>query len=71
MSGLDALGLAEGSRVRLRSEVGRFEGVVRLSAVKPRSLQVFFPEGNVLIPRRYDPVSGEPDYNVHVLVDPL
>ena len=66
-----ALGLGEGSRVRLRSEVGRLDGTVRLSAVKPRSLQVFWPEGNVLIPRRYDPVSGEPDYGACVLVEPL
>ncbi len=66
-----ALGLRAGARVRLRSETGSFEGRIRLAEVKPRSLQVHWPEGNVLIPRRYDPVSGEPDYNAYVEVEPL
>jgi molybdopterin-dependent oxidoreductase alpha subunit len=67
----DALGLADGARVRLRSETGHYEGRVKRAPVKPRSLQVHWPEGNVLIPRRYDPVSGEPDYNAFVSVEPL
>ena len=62
------LGLEEGTPVELRSETGRLRGRVRLAPVKPRTLQVFWPEGNVLIPRRYDPVSGEPDYNAYVEV---
>ena len=41
---------------------------MRISKVKARTLQVFWPEGNVLIPRRYDPDSGEPDYNAFVEV---
>lgn len=65
------LALTEGQRVRLRSETGSYEGHVRISPVKARSLQVHWPEGNVLIPRRYDPVSGEPDYNAYVRVEPL
>jgi hypothetical protein len=35
-------------------------------------LQVHWPEGNVLIPyKRFDPDSGEPDYNAVVEVIPL
>jgi anaerobic selenocysteine-containing dehydrogenase len=64
----DALGLEQGARVELRSETGRLRGRVRIAPVKPRTLQVYWPEGNVLIPRRYDPVSGEPDYNAYVEV---
>jgi molybdopterin-dependent oxidoreductase alpha subunit len=63
-----ALGLGDGAPVELRSETGTFRGRVRLSDVKARTLQVFWPEGNVLIPRRYDPDSGEPDYNAFVEV---
>ena len=63
-----ALGLAEGAAVELRSETGAFRGRVRISKLKARTLQVFWPEGNVLIPRRYDPDSGEPDYNAFVEV---
>jgi molybdopterin-dependent oxidoreductase alpha subunit len=72
VSAIDAgrLGLADGARVRLRSEVGEYVGRVRIAPVKPRTLQVHWPEANVLVPRRYDPVSGEPDYNAFVDVAP-
>jgi predicted molibdopterin-dependent oxidoreductase YjgC len=66
-----ALGLAAGARIRLSSDTGHYEGRVRLAAVKPRSLQAHWPEANVLIGRRYDPVSGEPDYNAYVRVEAL
>ena len=62
------LGLATGDVVELRSETGTFRGKIWIAPVKPRTLQVFWPEGNGLIPRRYDPDSGEPDYNAYVQV---
>lgn len=31
--------------------------------------RVYWPEGNVLIPRRVDPISGEPDYNAWVKIE--
>jgi hypothetical protein len=37
--------------------------------MKESHLQSYWPETNVLIPRRFDPVSGEPDYNVIVSVE--
>lgn len=64
----ELLGLREGDRVLLRSETGRLEGIVRFGELPPRTLQAYWPEANVLIPRRYDPVSGEPDYNACVEV---
>ncbi len=39
--------------------------------MKPRHLQAYWPEVNVLIPRRFDPVSGEPDYNAFVKAEPI
>ena len=40
--------------------------------IRPGNLQVHWPEGNVLIPyRRFDPDSGEPDYNAVVEAIPL
>jgi molybdopterin-dependent oxidoreductase alpha subunit len=61
------LGLDPGDRVRLRSEAGTFEGRVRVAPIRPRNLQVHWPEGNALLPGgRYDPRSGEPDYNTWV-----
>jgi len=65
-----ALGLAEGAAIVLRSETGDWSGVVRLAPMKERHLQAYWPETNVLISRRFDPVSGEPDYNVVVTVEP-
>jgi anaerobic selenocysteine-containing dehydrogenase len=65
------LGVAEGDTVRLRSEVGEWVGRVRLAPMKERHVQTYWPETNVLITRRFDPVSGEPDYNVFVTVEPV
>lgn len=65
-----ALGVREGSPVRIRSDTGSLQARVRIARVKPRTLQVHWPEGNVLISRRYDPLSGEPDYNAYVEVLP-
>jgi molybdopterin-dependent oxidoreductase alpha subunit len=71
MSAEDAsrLGLRDGDSVRLRSSLGEMAARVRLAAVKPGTLQTYWPEANVLISRRYDPVSAEPDYNAIVWVD--
>ncbi|MBI4278369.1 MAG: FdhF/YdeP family oxidoreductase [Armatimonadetes bacterium] len=67
-----ALGLREGDPVLLRSEVGEFRGRVRVGPIKPRNLQVHWPEGNVLIRRGVcDPVCGIPDYNAVVEIVPL
>jgi molybdopterin-dependent oxidoreductase alpha subunit len=63
------LGLREGQRVRLRSDVGEMEAHVRTAPILARNLQVHWPEGNVLIRRgRVDPRCGEPDYNAVVEV---
>ena len=39
--------------------------------MKERHLQAYWPETNVLISRRFDPVSGEPDYNAFVTLERL
>jgi molybdopterin-dependent oxidoreductase alpha subunit len=67
-----ALGVVAGQRVRLRSDVGELVARVKLASIRPRNLQVHWPEGNALIRRgRYDPRCGEPDYNAAVEVEPL
>jgi anaerobic selenocysteine-containing dehydrogenase len=66
---LAALGLADGDRVVLRSELGEMAATARVGPVRARHVQAFWPEANVLIGRRYDPVSGEPDYNAVVSVE--
>jgi len=46
--------------------VGEFRGRARFADIREGNLQAYWPEGNVLIERRYDPVSHEPDYNAVV-----
>jgi predicted molibdopterin-dependent oxidoreductase YjgC len=63
------LGLADGDPVLLKSEHGEFRGTCMMDNVKPRCLQAFWPEANVLLDQVLDPDSGEPDYNVLVKVE--
>jgi molybdopterin-dependent oxidoreductase alpha subunit len=66
-----ALGLGEGDHVVVRSDHGEVEARVRLSTIRSRNLQMFFPEANPLIqPGRRDPVGLVPDYNAIVEVIP-
>jgi molybdopterin-dependent oxidoreductase alpha subunit len=66
---LESLGLRDGDRVVLSSEKGRMPAVARVGPCRQQHLQAFWPESNVLLSRRYDPVSGEPDYNALVRVE--
>jgi molybdopterin-dependent oxidoreductase alpha subunit len=64
-----AAGLAAGDRVVLTSATGSFEGRVMLARLPARTLQVHWPEGNVLIPAgpaHREPTSQVPDYNAVV-----
>jgi molybdopterin-dependent oxidoreductase alpha subunit len=58
------LGLEDGDAVEVVTETGRLEGRARLAPLRRGSVQLFWPEANVLIPRRLDPVSQEPEYAV-------
>lgn len=72
MSAADALelGLNAGDPVRLVSDLGSFDGKVKLAPIRQGNLQVHWPEGNVVIPAgRIDPDSGVPDYNAFVRVE--
>ncbi|MDP9263140.1 MAG: FdhF/YdeP family oxidoreductase, partial [Acidobacteriota bacterium] len=62
------LGVKEGDIVLLRSNTGEFAGSARFADISEGNLQAYWPECNVLIERRYDPVSAAPDYNAVVEV---
>ncbi len=65
-----ALGLSEDAPVIVRSDHGELRARVHLAHIAPGNVQVFFPEGNVLLPAgRRDPASGVPDYNTLVTVE--
>ena len=55
--------LKEGDSIALTNDLGTMKGTLRLANIRPGNVQVHWPEGNIIISRRYDPVSGEPDYN--------
>lgn len=66
-------GLTNGQRVELRSPHGSLVGRVFLADLPAGSLQVHWPEGNVLLPSgpsAREPRSGIPDYNAQVRLEP-
>ncbi|MBM3451267.1 MAG: FdhF/YdeP family oxidoreductase [Armatimonadetes bacterium] len=65
------LGLRSESPIIVRSDVGEMRGRVKIADICPGNLQVHWPEGNVLIRMgRFDPATGEPDYNAVCTVSP-
>ena len=65
-----SLGIANGDRVRLTSKVGSFLGRAHLVRLAARSVQVHWPEGNVLIDASVnDDASRIPDYNAVVTIE--
>ncbi|HSF59441.1 MAG TPA: molybdopterin dinucleotide binding domain-containing protein, partial [Candidatus Binatia bacterium] len=65
----ERLSLEDGARVVVRSETGEMNGIIQIAPLKSGTLQAYWPEANVLISRRTDPISGEPDYNVEVSLE--
>ncbi|MEX1218657.1 MAG: FdhF/YdeP family oxidoreductase [Acidimicrobiales bacterium] len=68
-----ALGFANGDLATLRSETGEYTGRLLVTSLAQRSLQVFWPEGNVLIPsgpEHRESASRVPDYNAIVSISP-
>jgi molybdopterin-dependent oxidoreductase alpha subunit len=69
MSGEDArqLGLEHDDPVLLTNEFGEFRGRVCVAPMRPGNLEVYWPEGELLIDRRRrSPQAGIPDYNAIV-----
>lgn len=69
-----ALGAGEGDAVRLASEAGTFDGRLKVVRLAARTLQVHWPEGQVLIsggPAHRDERSKVPDYNAVATIDVL
>ena len=64
------LGVHDGDPVVVRSDHGQLHGRVRISALRAGNVQVFFPEGNVLLPMGRRDESGVPDYTAPVEVVP-
>ncbi|HYJ09301.1 MAG TPA: FdhF/YdeP family oxidoreductase [Polyangiaceae bacterium] len=63
------LGIKEGERVRVTSEAGSIEATAGAGPCRRGHAQGFWPECNALLRRKYDPASGEPDYNTRVQIE--
>ncbi|GIW90279.1 MAG: formate dehydrogenase [Pirellulaceae bacterium] len=61
---LQRLGLSDGQPVRVSSQVGSLGPVLARSFpdIKPGNALMYYPEANVLVPRRYDPESKTPAF---------
>ena len=57
-----ALNLREGDPVVVATEAGRMRVVVAVVDLPPGNLAMYYPEANVLVPRRLDPLSGTPAF---------
>ena len=56
------LSLKEGDAVDVVTETGRMRVVVAFLDIRPGNLAMYFPEANVLVPRRVDPSSKTPAF---------
>ncbi len=68
-----ALGLPEGAAVTLTSATGEMRGRLKFTRLPTGSVQVHWPEGNVLIPsgpEHRESRSNVPDYNAVVAITP-
>jgi anaerobic selenocysteine-containing dehydrogenase len=69
-----ALGLEDDDRIVLRSSAGEYRGRVRRVKLPAGTLQVHWPEGNVLLPsgpEHREPQSHVPDYTAIVSLERL
>lgn len=66
------MNLHEGSRVAVESEAGRMEASVAIVDIRPGNLAMYYPEANVLVPRKLDPRSKTPAFkSVTVTLRPV
>jgi molybdopterin-dependent oxidoreductase alpha subunit len=63
------LGIREGERVLVSSQAGSLEATAGVGPCRRGHVQGFWPECNALMGRKYDPASGEPDYNTAVRIE--
>lgn len=66
---IEELGLREGDAVRVVAEHGEMRATLTSGPCRRGHVQAYWPECNVLVGRRYDKVSGEPDYNTVVRIE--
>lgn len=62
-----SMALSEGDPVLLRNDIGELKCRIKIAPLRPRNLQIHWPEGNVLLHHSAsDPIARVPDYNAEV-----
>ena len=60
---IKAAGLSEGERVRVKNATGKLERQkVQAFPIRSGNIMMYYPEANVLVPRRVDPASKTPSF---------
>lgn len=64
------LRIAEGESIVVYNSYGTFQGRAKFEETKRGNIQVYWPEGNVLIPKGvYEAYAGIPEYNTAVKIE--
>jgi molybdopterin-dependent oxidoreductase alpha subunit len=65
-----ALSVQQGDEVLVSNDLGSYRGQARIAPIRPRNVQIYWPEGNILIRRGIvDPQCEMPDYNALVRIE--
>ncbi|WP_096185974.1 FdhF/YdeP family oxidoreductase [Evansella halocellulosilytica] len=64
------IGITEGEAIVVYNKYGTFHGRAKFDRTKMGNISVYWPEGNVLIPKGvYEQFAGIPEYNTAVIVE--
>jgi molybdopterin-dependent oxidoreductase alpha subunit len=64
------LAITQGDAVVAYNQHGTFHGRAKLVDIAPGNLELYWPEGNVLLPKGvYEPHAGIPEYNTAVILE--
>ncbi len=64
------LELREGDAIVAYNRCGVFHGRIKPADIAPGNIELYWPEGNVLMPKSvYEPYAGIPEYNAAVIVE--
>jgi molybdopterin-dependent oxidoreductase alpha subunit len=67
-----ALRLKEGDRVRVKTEAGEMSASVAFADIRPRNIAMYYPEANLLVPRKIDARSKTPAFkSVAARIEPF
>lgn len=65
-----SLDIREGEAIAVYNAHGTFIGRAKFAEIKAGNIEVYWPEGNVLLPKGvYEPYAGIPEYNTTVVVE--